>query len=74
MKNIVTTMTERGLTVGAEPEVADFLALLAEWQQEGAAVPSFTVSICHGRAEIYGALPKYTTDEPAVGVRPVKPP
>ena len=74
VKNIVTSMTDRGLTAGAEPKVADFLALLAGWQESGEAIPSFVVPICHGRAEIYGALPKYITDEPAVGVRPAKPP
>ena len=69
-KGIVESLTENGLTPDTDPGVGVLLAILSEYQNTGDR-QTVSIPIIHDRAEIYGVLPKYKTEEPAVGVRPV---
>ena len=71
-KGIVQSLTQHGLTLDADPGIKTLLEILSAYQSEGER-HVISIPIVHGRAEISGVLPKYTHEEPAVGVRPLKP-
>ena len=71
-KNIVESLTQHGLTMEADPGIKTLLETLADYQNSGER-QSISIPIVHNRIEIYGVLPRYTNEEPAVGLRQLKP-
>ena len=70
---IVKSLTENGLTLGADPGVKTLMSILAGYQKSGERT-AISIPIVAGRAEIHGTLPRYVDEQPVVGVRQTKPP